>query len=765
MTTMERTGAAVSRHFSILCVLFFLSGFSALAYQTTWQRLLGLFGGSDSISVTIVVGAFLLGLGLGSLLASSFADRLSPNGAVIAFAACELGIAAFAVASKSFFYDLLFIRMATIADSRVIVFLAAFMGLLVPTVLMGLSLPLLAKGVVRRIETASERIGWLYGVNTLGAAVGAFATGFFIIGTVGYEATIYLAAIINLSVGVGALLVGRQFPSAHPASAQGATATSRSTESAAALWFWCLLVFTSGFIIVSLEIIWFRSISIMLKNTAYSFALVLGWFLLGDALGMVAGTRLIERISKPRRVFLWLQGGAVLYAVTALWLMAFVLSWPAASGSVREMIAIFFDAYWDDEPLTFGAVATVLALVAVVVLPSAFLVGVSVPVTQKAVQDDLAAVGRKVAQIQVANIFGNAAGSFVTGLVFLQVLGTVGSLRLLTALGILFAGAAVVEGSRSGFRGRGGYGHAALAVGLLLVLFGFPGGVEFWSRMLPAKPDERVILSEDRTGVVALKYPSPVEAILYLGGKAQSRVPFGPSHMLLGMLGPLVHPNPKSALIVGLGSGGTAYAAGANPAIEHLRVIEILAPMYDVMRDFGSLGGKTGVNGPLQDPRYQREVGDARHSLFVDPERYDFVEADPLSPHDSYSGLLYSVEYFRQIRERLNPGGFCVQWVPMPRIRNSFLAVFPYVVQVGEWMIGSSEPVHFDAEEVLRRLKEPAIRAYVEAAGESTEEIAKLLRSKPVKLWTPAERRSTDVNTDLFPKTEFYLNKTKVDLF
>ena len=81
------------------------------------------------------------------------------------------------------------------------------------------------------------------------------------------------------------------------------------------------------------------------------------------------------------------------------------------------------------------------------------------------------------------------------------------------------------------------------------------------------------------------------------------------------------------------------------------------------------------------------------------------------------------------------------------------------------WMIGSSEPVHFDAEEVLRRLKEPAIRAYVEAAGESTEEIAKLLRSKPVKLWTPGEGRSTDVNTDLFPKTEFYLNRTKVDLF
>jgi spermidine synthase len=477
---------------------------------------------------------------------------------------------------------------------------------------------------------------------------------------------------------------------------------------------------------------------------------------------MIAGTRLIERIARPRRAFLWLQGAAVLYAIAALWLTALALSWPAASDPIRAMVAIFFDAFWDDEPLTFGAIATVLAVVAFVILPPAFLVGVSVPVTQKAIQDDLAAVGRKVALIQVANIVGNAAGSIVTGLIFLQALGTEGSLRFLTVLGVIFAVAALFEGLRSSLRDRGFYGHAALVAGLLVALLGFPSGADFWSRVLPAKLGERMILGEDRTGVVALKYSSPTEAILYLGGKAQSRVPFGSSHMLLGMLGPLLHPNPKSALVVGLGSGGTAYAAGANPGIERLRIIEILAPMYGVMGEFGTLGGKTGVNGPLDDPRYRRDVGDARHALFTDPERYDFVEADPLSPHDSYSGLLYSVEYFRQILERLKPGGLCVQWAPMPRIHNSFLAVFPHVVQLGDWMIGSAEPIHFNVEEVLRRLQEPSIRAYVEAAGESVSEIAKLLRSKPVKLWSPGDARSTDVDSDLFPKDEFYLNRTKL---
>jgi fucose permease len=115
-------GVASRRRLSFIYLLFFVSGFSALTYQTAWQRLLGLLSGSDSISATIVVGAFLLGLGFGSLLASSFADRLSARGVVFAFALCEIGIAAFAAAGKMFYYDFLFGRMTAIADSHTLVF-------------------------------------------------------------------------------------------------------------------------------------------------------------------------------------------------------------------------------------------------------------------------------------------------------------------------------------------------------------------------------------------------------------------------------------------------------------------------------------------------------------------------------------------------------------------------------------------------------------------------------------------------------------------
>jgi spermidine synthase len=152
-----------------------------------------------------------------------------------------------------------------------------------------------------------------------------------------------------------------------------------------------------------------------------------------------------------------------------------------------------------------------------------------------------------------------------------------------------------------------------LAAGLVVAFVGFPNNVGFWSRLHAVQRGEHIILGEDRTGVSLMKYNSPEGGILHIGGHAQSWVPFLGIHGILGFLGVLVHPNPKSVLVVGHGAGGTAYGAGANPAVERVRVVEIVAPIYDVMNRFSALGGKTTVDDLLIDPRYKRMVGDARH--------------------------------------------------------------------------------------------------------------------------------------------------------
>lgn len=169
-----------------LMLAFFCSGFAALLCQIVWQRMLGIFAGSDTISAALVVGAFLAGLGLGSILGARFADRLAAPRALLWFALCEAGIALCAMLSKGFLYDWLALGMAGRVDSPVAIFALCFAGLVVPTTLMGASLPLLSRAVATSLETVAERIAWLYGLNTLGAGLGALVGGWLVVGNVGF---------------------------------------------------------------------------------------------------------------------------------------------------------------------------------------------------------------------------------------------------------------------------------------------------------------------------------------------------------------------------------------------------------------------------------------------------------------------------------------------------------------------------------------------------------------------------------------------------
>ncbi|MDP3241973.1 MAG: hypothetical protein Q8M69_16235, partial [Reyranella sp.] len=240
--------------------LFFLSGAAALIYQTAWHRLLGLFAGADTIAAALVVGAFLLGLGIGSLAAGLYADRLSRRAALIAFAICEVGIAVFAVLSPWLYYDVIYRELLPLAESRGVIFAIVFAGLLWPTFLMGCSLPFLSKAIVSQIAGSAQLIGWLYGLNTLGAGVGAFFGGWYLIGTVGFDKAVYLGALINLVVAVGGLLLARGLDM-EDRSRSDRTKSSETVDGV--VWRWSLLVFISGFLIVALQIVWYRLIGVL----------------------------------------------------------------------------------------------------------------------------------------------------------------------------------------------------------------------------------------------------------------------------------------------------------------------------------------------------------------------------------------------------------------------------------------------------------------------------------------------------------------------
>ena len=726
----------------VLHALFFVSGFTAVVYQTAWHRLLGLFAGAETISAALVVGAFLLGLGIGSLAAGLYADRLSRRGALIAFALCEVGIAVFAAASPWFYYDVLYRGLLPLATSRAAIFCVVFAGLLWPTFLMGCSLPFLSKAVVSRIADSAERIGWLYGVNTIGAGIGAFVGGGLLLGSIGFDKAIYLGALLNLVVAIGGLSLAR-FSHVTDDDPRVAAPAATGGRDAAVLQ-WSLLVFVSGFLIVALQIVWYRLVGVLLQSNGYGFPLVLGVFLVGDGLGLAVGARVIDRIADPRRFFFQMQGLAAVLALAGALFVYFGIG-----------AGLLPSTFVDRDIITDGNahdMALVALMLAAVVLPASFVMGFSFPVVQKAVQRDIERLGRRVGVVQFANIVGNCAGSLGAGLLLLDVVGTPGTIRLLGAIGLGFVLLQIAGGARR----RAPY---LLAAALVAALVAFPGSEAFWRR-LHGLTVERAIIAEDKTGLSLLKQPDPQGGHLYIQGHHQSQVPFYGIHSFLGAVGPLVHPAPRQVLVIGMGTGGTPYAAGIRPDTQKVRVIEIVAPVVATMQRFVDGGGRSGVDTLLAGRKFDILVADGRHSLALDPMRYDVIEADAILPKTALSGLLYSREFMQQVRSRLAPGGIYVQWTPTKRSIETFRSVFPYVTMIFPAILGSDRPIPADRSRILERLDQPDIGAYLDAARIDRTELRRMFEQVKIEPMNEGTATATpSPNTDFFPRDEYYLNR------
>jgi len=734
-----------------LSVAFFCSGFAALLCQIAWQRMLGIFAGSDTVSAALVVGAFLAGLGLGSIIGARIADRLSPARALLGFALCEALVAGFALLSKPFLYDLLAVRLAGVVDSPAAIFALCFAGLVIPTTLMGASLPLIARAVASSLDTVAERIGWLYGLNTLGAGLGALAGGWVLLGTLGFTASLGVAAALDLAAAALALsLVGRLRRAPAP---EGAPARATAPASGGNLPLWCLLVFLSGYVIVALEILWVRVLGQVGQFHAYLFPTVLGVFLLADGLGMAVASRMVRRMADPRPAFFLAQsGGFVLAAALLLGLWA-ALPHPPLGGYLMP----------DQWRLGGRGFLMGLALIVLVVGPPSFLIGMTFPFVQRAVQRDLASVGARVGSVQLANILGNAAGSIGTGLVTLHLLGTAGTLTLLAGLSVILALGWLAWAPR---RARRPALAAALGCAAALVLV--PDNATLWRRAHGLAPGTDHAWGEDRSGVAFWRDDTLRRAgaeggrgPLFIMGHAQATIPFSPRHVALGAVGPLLHPAPRRVFAVGVGSAGTPWGAAAVAEVEELRAVELVAPVLDALRQHAALRPAEAVAALLADPRVRLEAGDGRRALARGaPGSWDVIQADAVLPQTSHSGLLYSREYLELVRSRLAPGGLAVQWAPSWAVVETFVAVFPHVVMLrpANVLIGSERPIPDAQRRLLERMAEAAVAARLGRGDPARAEAVRAEVSGEMLSWTPEVPRGPAPLTDMAPRDEFFVN-------
>ncbi|MGQ0732019.1 MAG: fused MFS/spermidine synthase [Acidobacteriota bacterium] len=765
-------------------IVFFLSGFAALLYQVVWQRLLVVFSGADVYSVTIIVTAFMTGLGAGSLVGGRLADRIGPRASLWGFAVAELSVGGFGLASKTLYYDVLYVQFPHLAATPTLAAVVLIISLLWPTFFMGVSLPLLARALTDTPAAAGPVIGSLYGWNTLGAATGAFVATWVLVPSVGLTGGLWIAGGVSLLCAGAAALIGRQRTKADGLADQvldhAAPDDHRPTGSDESephigrpLPFggWVLVYGLTGFIALGLEIAWFRLLGVILKSTAFTFGTLLGIYLAGLGLGAAVGARRVARSRRPGMTFLALQCASAGYTALSL---AAVVGLVSAGHPVK--LVRYLGSYEPvDVPATLAVWSAVtpldpgqltplvdfailyLVVPAVLIGPPTLLMGVSFPYLQQASHSNLFGLGRRLGLLLCANIAGGAIGAIVTGWVLLPWWGTAATFKLLVGLGFLLAVplARGIETRRPRVVRMAAVAAASSAV---LVVFAMPDGATLWARLHATTPRE-MIFAEDGAGLSVLKGETADlsgAVAVFVNGLGQSWIPFGGIHTALGALPALIHANPAEVLLIGLGSGDTAFAVTGRPEVRRITSVEIIGAQRDTLRRLAVRHPYPGLVALLADPRVEHLVGDGRAFIRQAGRLFDIIEADALRPGSAYSGNLYSREYFELVLAHLAPGGLAVTWAPTERIQRTFASVFPHVLGIADIYIGSNAPIPFNQADV--RARAASVSAYFQAAGVDIQALVdRYLEIEPRRIGPEDQRSAGTLNSDLFPRDEFAL--------
>ena len=553
----------------LLLILFFGSGACALVYQVMWLRMLALVFGVTVYAASTVLAGFMAGLGAGSWLAGRLAARLPKPLVAFGIAEVLVGVTAF---STPFLLDALtdiWISIhpslpSSLAAVTVIRFIVAFLLLIVPTSLMGATLPLVIKSAVTRDAGIGSRIGLLYAINTTGAIVGALTAGFYFISELGVMRSFQIAAATNVLIGVIAIIAGKAIAAQHAGAAEAESATkpiAETTTGQRRLVLWTF--FVSGFLSLALEIIWFRMLVVFLRPTAYAFTIMLACVLAGIALGSALASPLL-RLRLP-----WVR---VLAGIQALIGFAAVVSFNllTKTQAASDAATPLFERIGVNPYLAPLAASSLIAM-----LPTTILLGVAFPIGLTLWIGGASAedTSRRTGAFYSLNVLGAILGSVLAGFVLLPWLGTNTSLMLVSSLATLSA----VLLALSDRRNNPGVSMAMAATAALLLVGGAAIAVDPFDVAFERFHRNETLLWREEgaqtTVAVHDRRGNPPMRVMYLDGNHQANDSPGTAfvHHRIGALPVMLHPNPKSALVVGLG-GGAWRGAHGHPDGRHRAV-------------------------------------------------------------------------------------------------------------------------------------------------------------------------------------------------
>jgi spermidine synthase len=696
----------------LIGVCFVLSGATGLIYEVLWARMLGLVFGATTLAVSTVLAAFMGGLALGSALAGKLAQRITKP--LSTYGLMEIGIAVYALLVPFLFrwidhlYALIWQQLHPgFFAFSLWRFLLSGIVLLVPTTLMGATLPVLAAAFVRSSD--SNSVTKLYACNLAGAILGTLAAGFVLLPALGVRTTIAVAAVLNVIVGVIAILLQRQSQARtyeRPVNLENPANPVTS--------FWYFAALASGFVTISAQVSWTRTLTMIIGSSTYAFSIVVALFLIGLAIGAWLIARK-DRSQRLRSAILKVEALTALSLLLSLYVLNQV---PALLINLGLRLNV---SSWA------GLLALQIVSATLLILLPAVLMGMVMPLVLVWASNDQASVAR-VGRSYAVNTIGAIAGAFVTGFILIPKTSTRFTLLFAAACCLVVAAVAYQPAGREPALKR------SVAIGsipvLVIVLFIIAPRMNFADLSIGAYDSLVRVLAQTREGVKEAEAgPNVHELLMYDEGptatvsvrRDQSTVSMAingrtnasdsiydmPTQVMLGQLPLLITPKIDNGLIIGYATGVTMGAMLQSP-VHSVTCVELEPGTIAGSQFFNHVN-----NRPLDDPRATLIIDDARTFLRVTPNRYDMIVSEPSHPWVPGVANLFTQEFFELGRARLSDEGIWVQWVQIYQLSTeslrsvlaTYYKVFPHVLvfRVGGFsngkdllLVGSNRPLNLD---------------------------------------------------------------------
>ncbi len=696
-----------------LLLLFVGSGACALIYEVVWFQLLELVVGSSAISIGVLLATYMGGMCIGSLALPRFIS--TSRHPLRIYAALELTIGVIGVL-ELFAIPLIGKLYSPVIGhglgAVIVRGVVAAICLLPPTVLMGATLPAIA----RWVESSRRGVSWLgffYGGNILGAVLGSVSAGFYLLRVHDQAYATYVAALLNFVVAGIAWLIASIAPAPTVADVEQRSGNDAAPGARAVY----VAIGISGACALAAEVVWTRLLSLTFGASTYTFSMILAVFLAGLGVGSSVGAWLARVVESPRAAFAWCQ---LLLTVAIAWAAVVIFvalpNWP-----INPSLA----------PSAWFTLQLDLVRCALAVSPAACLWGASFPLALAALVEPGQDPSRLVARLYAANTVGAILGAVICSIILIPLIGTRDVQRVLIALsaigGVLLMLSQRRDASRTASAGILGPAFVAVvAVFLIASMPALPGVLVAhgrWAVTWLGRTDMLYVGEGMNSSIAVTKVHSSGATQFHVSGKVEaSSLPEDMRlQRMLAHLPALVHPNPTSVLVVGFGAGVTAGSFLPYPGLRRLVICEIEPLIPQVV----STWFVKENNNVKDDPRTTIYYDDARSYVLTSDEKFDIITSDPINPWVKGAASLYTREYFESVKAHLNPGGVVTQWVPLyestlDAVRSELKTFFEVFPNGTVWannveghgydlvLLAQVEPTRIDVATLQRRFADPA---------------------------------------------------------